>query len=177
MDILREVVEALIRLAKSEVDPSVVLISADDMFEVTKTPSVVLQGPTLTEDSDRRTQTSLVNRNETDLTFEQCRYPRLYHLDFDIIVTTARESELLDLTEKIARFYQLHPLLSVGDHWTVNLTELTALGGLKRVNLSNLRQASGRCRIEDFPVYDSRVQSGKLVAEVTIETIPMEDEQ
>jgi hypothetical protein len=174
MELTREVVESFVRLVKLEIDPGAVLVAAADMFEVTKTPSVVLQGPTLTEDSGRRTQTQLVKCNEADLTFEQCRHPRLYHLDFDVIVTTAKESELLDLTEKVARFYQLHPVLPVGDHGALNLTELVPLGGLKRVNLSNLRQASGRCRIEDCPVYDGMVQSGKLVAEVTIEVNPME---
>ncbi|MHB9038487.1 MAG: hypothetical protein ACYC64_17685 [Armatimonadota bacterium] len=174
MDILREVVEALIRLVKLEIDPGAVLVAADDMFEVTKTPSMVLQGPTVLEDGSRRTPTRLVKRNEANLTFEQCRHPRLYHLDFDVIVTTAKESELLDLTEKVARLYQLHPVLAVGDHGSLNLTELIPLGGLKRVNLSNLRQASGKCRIEDCPVYDGIVQSGKLVAEVVIEVNPME---
>lgn len=111
----------------------------------------------------------LVTRNEQDLTFEQCRHPRLYHLDFDVIVTTGKESELLDLTEKVARFYQLHPVITVGEHGSLNLTELVPLGGLKRVNLSNLRQASGRCRIEDCPVYDGRVQSGRLAAGIEVQ--------
>ena len=142
---------------------------ADDVFEVTNVPSIVLQGPTLSEDSDRRTQAMLTKRNESDRTFEQCRHPRLYHLDFDIIVTTGKEGDLLDLTEKVARFYQLHPALAVGDHGVLNLTELTPLGGLKRVNLSNMRQASGRCRIEDCPIYDGRVSAGKLATGVKIE--------
>jgi len=43
------------------------------------------------------------------------------------------------------------------------------VGGLKRVNLSDLRQASGRCRIEDCPVYDGRFQSGRLAAGVEIQ--------
>ncbi|MHB9037079.1 MAG: hypothetical protein ACYC64_10445 [Armatimonadota bacterium] len=174
MDILREVVEAFVRLIKSEIHSSAVIVAAADMFEVTNTPSVVLQGPTITENGGRRTQTMLVTRNEADLTFEQCKRPRLYHLDFDVIVTMAKESELLDLTEKVARFYQLHPVLPVGDHGALNLTELVPVGGLRRVNLSNLRQASGRCRIEDCPVYDGRVESSKLVADVVVETIPME---
>jgi hypothetical protein len=93
----------------------------------------------------------------------------LYHLDFDIVVTTGKEAELLDLTEKVARFYQLHPALAVGDHGVLNLTELVPLGGLKRVNLSNMRQASGRCRIEDCPIYDGIVSAGKLATGVKIE--------
>ena len=169
MEILREVVESFVRLAKSEIHPGAVLVAADDVFEVTNVPSVVLQGPTLTENGARRTPSMLVRRNEADLTFEQCRRPRLYHLDFDVIVTTGKEAELLDLTERVARFYQLHPVLAIGEHGVLNITELVPLGGLKRVNLSNLRQASGRCRIEDCPVYDGRVVSGKLAAGGRIE--------
>jgi len=169
LDILREVVESLVRLAKSEIHASAVLVCADDVFEVTEVPSVVLQGPTLFEDSDRRTTAMLTKRNEVDFTFEQCRHPRLYHLDFDVVVTTGKEAELLDLTEKVARFYLLHPVIAVGDHGVLSITELTSLGGLKRVNLSNMRQASGRCRIEDCPIYDGRVRAGKLAASVKIE--------
>ena len=169
MDILREVVESFIRLAKSEIDPGAVMVCADDVFEVTDVPSVVIQGPTLAEDAARRTPARQVRKNESDLTYEERRHPRLYHLDFDVIVTTGKESELLDLTEKLARFYQLHPTFAVGDHGALNITELVPLGGLKRVNLSNLRQSSGRCRIEDCPVYDGRVVSGKLATGLRLE--------
>lgn len=169
MELIREVVESFIRLVKSEIHPGAVLVSADDAFEVTNVPSVVLQGPTLSEDSDRRTLAMLTKRNEADLTFEQCRHPRLYHLDFDVIVTTGKEVELLDLIEKVARFYQLYPTLAVGEYGSLNITELVPLGGLKRVNLSNLRQASGRCRIEDCPIYDGRVESGTLATGLKLE--------
>ena len=175
MDVLREVVESFVRLVKSEVHPGAVLVCADDVFEATNAPSVVLQGPTLSEDTGRRTPAILTKRNESDLTFEQCRHPRLYHLDFDVIVTTGKESELLDLTERIARFYQLRPTLAVGEHGSLAITELVPLGGLKRVNLSNLRQASGRCRIEDCPVYDGRVIAGKLATAVKIEIEEMHE--
>jgi len=170
LDIIREVVESFVRLAKSEIHTGAVLVCADDVFEVTDVPSVVLQGPALSEDSDRRTPAMLARRNETDLTFEQCRHPRLYHLDFDVIVTTGKEAELLALMEKVARFYQLHPVFTVGEQGPLNITELVPLGGLKRVNLSNLRQASGRCRVEDCPVYDGRIEQGKLVQLMKIET-------
>jgi hypothetical protein len=169
LELIREVVEAFIRLAKAEIDESAVLVAAGDVFEVTRTPSVVLQGPTLVEDSARRTPARQVRRSQSDLTFEERRHPRLYHLEFDVIVTTGKEGELLDLTEKVARFYQLHPVLEVGDHGALNITELTPLGGLKRVNLSNLRQASGKCRIEDCPVYDGRIVSGKLATGLRLE--------
>lgn len=169
MDILREVVESFVRLAKSEIHPGAVLVCADDIFEVTDVPSVVFQGPTLSEDGSRRTPARQVKRDESSLTYEERRHPRLYHLDFDVIVTTGKESDLLDLTEKVARFYQLHPVLPVGEHGSLAITELTPLGGLKRVNLSNLRQSSGRCRIEDCPVYDGRVVTGKLATGLKLE--------
>ena len=169
LDVLREVVESFIRLAKSEIHPNAMLVCSDDIFEVMEVPSVVLQGPTLAEDAVRRTPARQVRRNEGALSYEERRHPRLYHLDFDVVVTTGKESELLDLTEKVARFYQLHPVLAIGDHGTLNVTELLPLGGLKRVNLSNLRQSSGRCRIEDCPVYDGRVVSGKLATGLRLE--------
>jgi hypothetical protein len=169
LELLREVVESFIRLVKSEIHPGAVLVTSDDVFEVTNTPSVVLQGPTLSEDGPRRSLGVQIQKNKPALTYEETREPRLYHLDFDIIVTTGKESDLLDLTERVARFYQTHPVITVGEHGDLALTELVPLGGLRRVNLSNLRQASGKCRIEDCPMYDGRVSAGKLIGEVTIE--------
>lgn len=163
METVRIVVESFIRLVKAEIDPDAVLVAADDVFEVPKVPSLILQGPTLVENGDRRTQARMVEKNVPNLSYEECRHPRLYHLDFDVIVSAAHEGELLDLQENVARFYQRHPVLIVEDRGTLNLTEITPLGGLRRVNLSDLRQSSGRCRIEDCPVYDGVVQTGPLV--------------
>jgi len=163
LETVRTVVESFIRLVKAEIDPEAVLVAADDVFEVPKVPSLIIQGPTLMENGDRRTQARMVEKDVPNLSYEECRYPRLYHLDFDVIVTAAHEGELLELQEKVARFYQVHPVLSVEDRGSLNLTELVPLGGLRRVNLSNLRQSSGRCRIEDCPVYDGIVEVGPLV--------------
>ncbi len=163
MDTVRAVVETLIRLGKSEIDPKAVLVAADDAFEVKGEPSVILQGPTLTENRGRRTMALVFERQIPDLTYTKTRAPRLYHLDFDVVVTSATEAQLLDLTERVARFYQLFPILFLAGRGSLNVTELVSLGGLRRVNLSNLRQSSGRLRIEDCPVWDGRVESGKLI--------------
>lgn len=169
MLLIREVVESFVRLMRDEIHPNAVLVASDDLCEITRTPSVIIQGPTVTEDPARRTLAKSVAKDLAGLTYEQRNHPRLYHLDFDLIVTTGTEGELLDLMERMARFYQIHPVVAVGDRGALSLTELTPLGGLKRVNLSNLRQASGRCRIEDCPVYDGRSTSGPLVAEVLLD--------
>ena len=163
METVRTVVENLIRLVKAEIDPAAVLVAADDVFEVPNVPSLILQGPTLVENGDRRTMAHIVEKDVPNLIYEQCRHPRLYHLDFDVIVTAGREGALLDLQERVARFYQIHPVLVVEDRGSLNLTEIVPLGGLRRVNLSNLRQSSGRCRIEDCPVYDGLVETGPLI--------------
>ena len=163
METVRTVVESFIRLVKAEIDPETVLVAADDVFEVPKVPSLILQEPTLIENGDRRTQARMVEKDVPNLSYEECRYPRLYHLDFDVIITTAHEGGLLELQEKVARFYQVHPVLTVEDRGSLNLTEFVTLGGLRRVNISNPRQSSGRCRIEDCPVYDGIVEVDPLV--------------
>ncbi|HUT54396.1 MAG TPA: hypothetical protein VM658_13490 [bacterium] len=169
MDTVRTVIESFIRLVKAEIHSDAVLVASDDVFVVPNVPSVVLQGPTLVEDGDRRSQVKLIEKDVPQLSYEECKSPRLYHLDFDVIVTTGNEAALLDLQEKVARFYQLHPILAVADRGSLNVTELVPLGGLNRVNLSNLRQSSGRCRIEDCPIYDGLVRNGKLVRDVTFQ--------
>ena len=166
---VRPVVETLIRLVKAEIDPVAVLVATDDVFEVPRVPSLILQGPTLVENGDRRTQARLVEKDIPNLRYQIWQHPRLYHLDFDVVVTTAHEGELLDLQERVTRFYQLHPELTVADRGTLPLTELVPLGGLRRVNLSDLRQSSGRCRVEDCPVYDGHVESGILIKDRVFE--------
>lgn len=163
MSTILTVTQEFIRLFKREVHESAVLVAADDVFEVKDTPSVILQGPVLTENGQRRTQARLIEKNVPDLSYEECKAPRLYHLDFDIVVTTATETELLSLQEAVARLYQTHPVIEIGDKGSLNLTELVPVGGLRRVNLSNLRQASGRARVEDCPIYDGQVRQGKLI--------------
>ena len=166
---IREATEALIRLLKKQLHAEALLVPGDDLFEVKRTPSVILQGPKLTEDSFRRSQCRLFDNGAQQNFFVTCRFPRLYHLDFELIVTTARESELLDFQTGTSRFLQSHPLLVINSNLELNLTELVPLGGLNRVNLSNLKQSSGRLRIESCPVFDGQFTTGRLIQKPIIQ--------
>jgi hypothetical protein len=161
--------ETLILLAKQAIHPDAVLVFPDDLFEVQRTPSVILQGPKLIEDRFRRSLTRLFEKDTANLSFEECRFPRLYHLDFDLVVTVDREAELLRFHEAVSRFLQLNPVISIANQGELNLTELAPLGGLTRVNLSNLRQNSGRLRIESCPVYDGEIRNGRLIRDRTFQ--------
>jgi len=163
MTLLREVVESFIRLVKAEIAPNAVLVPPDDVFEVTKVPSFILQGPSPVEDGARRCPAPLLADDRATMTFTETAHPRLYHLDFDLVATAGDAASVLDMQEKTARFFQAYPTLPVGDRGALNLTLLVPLGAWRRVNLSNLRQVSGRCRIEDCPVYDDTVREGKLI--------------
>ncbi|MCK7511753.1 MAG: hypothetical protein MZV70_52060 [Desulfobacterales bacterium] len=97
LETVRTVVENPIRLIKAEIDPDAVLVAADDVFEVPNVPSLILQGPTLV--GKRRPPHHGPHSGEgcPEPAYEQCRHPRLYHLDFDVIVTAGHEGDLLDL--------------------------------------------------------------------------------
>ena len=169
MSTIQAATETLILLAKQAIHPDTVLVFVDDLFEVQSTPSVILQGPKLTEDRFRRGQAQLFDKNMADLSFEGCRFPRLYHLDFDLVVTADSEAELLQFQEAVSRFLQINPVIPITDQGELNLTELIPLGGLARVNLSNLRQSSGRLRIESCPVYDGEIRNGYLIRDRTFQ--------
>ncbi len=169
MDTIQTSTETLIRIVKEAIHQETLLVLADDMFEVLSTPSVILQGPKLIEDRFRRSQARLFEKDTADLSFEECRFPRLYHLDFDMVVTVDREAELLQFQESVSRFFQLHPVISIADKGELNLIELVPLGGLARVNLSNLRQSSGRLRIESCPIYDGEIRNGSLIQDRTFQ--------
>lgn len=55
----------------------------------------------------------MVEKDIPNLVYERCRNHRLYHLDFDVIVTASHEGDLLDIQERVARFYQLHSVMAV----------------------------------------------------------------
>lgn len=69
----------------------------------------------------------------------------------------------------LSRFIQLNTVIPIADKGELNLTELVPLGGLTRVNLSNLRQSSGRLRIESCPVYDGEIRNGRLIRDRTFQ--------
>lgn len=171
MDSIRLATEALIRLFQSEIDPHTLLVAADDVFEATDVPALLLQGPTPVEDARRRTLAHWTERDQAAMTYRSGRYPRLYHLDFELVASAGDERSLLTLVGNVAMLYQRIPLLSVPELGALPLTEVTPLGGWRRVNLSNLRQASGRLRIEDCPVGDAdalQTETGRLIAIPTI---------
>ncbi len=165
---VREVIESFVRKLQAGITPNAVLINKNDLFETTDIPCLVIQGPTIVENRNRRTATLAVKEyriDENNKTYEARNYPHFFHLDFDFILTTGAEGELLDLQEKIIRFFMLNPVLAVNAEDNVNLLELTPIGGLARPNLTNLRQVSGRYRIEDVLVYAGAMTQGKLIVD------------
>ena len=101
---VREVIESFIRKLQMDISPHAVLINKNDFFETTDIPSLVIQGPTITENKNRRTAALAVKEyriDEEGKTYEERNYPRFYYFDFDFILTTGTDAELRDLQEKI----------------------------------------------------------------------------
>ena len=169
MSSLRTVVETLIKLVQAEILPGAELVPADDVFEIKKTPSLILQGPTLINNAERRSMATVCETNTTDNTYVIGMAPTFYHLDFDIVINTSNTPTLLELQEKCLLFFREHPTLIVGTNLSLNLTEITPVGSVSKVNLSNLRQSVGRIRIEDFPVFSGDSYAGKLITSRTFE--------
>jgi hypothetical protein len=163
------VIETFIRRLQAEVTPNAVLINKNDLFETTNIPSLVIQGPEVEENKERRTRAKEIVKDTDTLTYEERNYPHFYHFDFDFILTTRTEEDLLDLQERIIKFFLNNPELEINQDDRLNLVELTPMGGLFRPNLSNLRQSSGKYRIEDLLVYDDSLIQGKLIVDRTFE--------
>lgn len=154
--LFRAVSEQMVRLVRTGVYQKAVLIHPGDQFEVKATPSVLLVGPTVTENRHRRTLARWYEPVEPEVEGDPptCRvhqHPRLYNLDFEIVITAATGAELLEFMERVAAFWSTNTEMSIANVGSFGLTELEPLGGYHRVNLSNLRQASGKFRIEDVP--------------------------
>lgn len=169
MSLLPLAIDTLIDRLRAEVLEQTVLISNDDLYEVKRTPSLLLQGPKLQENGRRRSMDLLVAKDKEALTFEAERSPRFYHADFEVLLTCARQEDLFVYQQKFLTFMQRTPWLIIDDSVKFALQEITPLGGLNKPNLSNLRQAAGVYRIEDVPVFDGQVIEGKLISKVVTE--------
>ena len=166
---IQQATESLIRIIKREVHENSVIVFGDDVFEVKRLPSVILQGPSLAENKLRRCVAASFNNNVQAMTTEKSKHPRCYHLEFELIVTTGKEVEMLQMQEKVAAFLDAYPSVEVGNWGSLNLVELTPLGAHRRVNLSNLHQCSGKIRLEDCPIFAGEVVVGRLVSSMTFQ--------
>jgi len=173
---VREVIESFIRKLQADVTSQTVLISKNDTFETTHVPILIIQGPEITENKSRRSHAKEIVKDTENLTHEERKSPRFYHLDFDFILTTGTEEELLDLQEKVIKFFLNNPALTVNADDSVHMWELNPIGGLVRPNLTNLRQSSGKYRLEDVEIYDNTLTQGKLIEDRIFEYYELPEE-
>ena len=159
---IREVVEALIRKLQADVTPNTELVPINDYYEIKHTPSLLVIGPKLEENRAKRNSEKRVEVDRDNLSYTERNWPRYYQLDFDFVLTAANGMELLELQEKVIAFFLDNREVATAE-CVFKLQEMVPLGGLERPNLSNLRQASGRYRIEDVEVFDHDVFEGKIV--------------
>lgn len=174
---VRDVIEQFIRKLQLDVTLNTVMISKNEQFETENLPSLIVHGADILENRSRRTMTKLVVTDEPALTYQQWNHPRFYNFDFQLILTANMDSELLDLQEKIMQFFITNPVLVINAEDVVPMHEITPIGGLDRPNLSNLRQASGKYRLEDLEVYGSQIpENGRLIADRILEYYIQPDE-
>ena len=162
---IQQTCEALVAKLRADVLPQVVIVGKGDLHEVKQTPSLLLVGPTLVLDKPKRFLLSDVVVDEPTLTYSETHEPWYYHLDFDLVLNTGAGTELLSLVQAVTGFFRANVALDVAPDARFLLTEMIPLGGLVRPNLSNLRQASGRYRIETVPVYDGYQATGPVVVD------------
>ncbi len=160
---IQEACNALVAKLRGGVLPQVVIVGKDDFHEIKQVPSLLLVGPALVLDKPKRFLLSDFVVDEPSLTYTETHQPWFYHLDFDLVLSTGTGVELLGLVSAVTAFLRANVALEVPPDGRFLLTELIPMGGLVRPNLSNLRQASGRCRIETVPVPDGYQATGSLI--------------
>ncbi len=159
---IRDSIEALIKKLQAGVTPNTVLVPVNDYYEIKHTPSLLVIGPKLEENRSKRNSEKRVEVDRDNLSYTERNWPRYYHLDFDFVLTADTGAALLDLQEKGITFFLDNREIATAE-CAFKLREMIPIGGLERPNLSNLRQASGRYRIEDVEVFDHDVFDGKIV--------------
>ena len=159
---IREVIEALMKKLQTDVTPNTVLVPPNDYYEIKQTPSLLVIGPKLEENRSKRNSEKRIEVDRDNLSYTERNWPRYYQLDFDFVLTAANGMELLELQEKVIAFFLDNREVATAE-CVFKLQEMVPIGGLERPNLSNLRQASGRYRIEDVEVFDHDVFEGKIV--------------
>ena len=159
---IRDSVEALIKKLQADITPNTALVPINDYYEIKQTPSLLVIGPKLEENRLKRNSEKRVEVDRDNLSYTERNWPRYYHLDFDFVLNADNGAALLDLQEKVIAFFLDNREVATAE-CVFKLQEMVPIGGLERPNLSNLRQASGRYRIEDVEVFDHDVFEGKIV--------------
>ena len=159
---IRDSVEALITKLQADVLEHTVLVPPNEYYEIKHTPSLLVIGPKLEENRLKRNSEKRVEVDRDNLSYIERNWPRYYHLDFDCVLNADNGAARLDLQEKVIVFFLDNREVATAE-CVFKLREMIPIGGLERPNLSNLRQASGRYRIEDVEVFDHDVFDGKIV--------------
>ena len=102
---IKNVIEALIRKLQSDVLENTVLVPPNEYYEIKQTPSLLVIGPKLEENREKRISEKRVEVDRDNLSYTERNWPRYYHLDFDFVLTTDTGPELLDLQEKVIPFF------------------------------------------------------------------------
>ncbi len=161
---IKQACESLITSLQSAVTPRTILVPQNDYYEIKDVPSLIVIGPKVEENKDKRISEKLLSIDIDALSYSERLWPRYYHLDFELLLTASTGAELLALQELVSVFFIDTKYVTVGDS-IFNIIETTPVGGLDRPNLSNLRQSSGKCRIDDVEVFGTAVETGKLAVD------------
>jgi hypothetical protein len=179
---IRDSVEALILKLQTDVLERAVLVPPNEYYEIKQVPSLLVIGPKMEENRAKRVSEKMVAIDRAALVYTERNWPRFYHLDFDFVLTASTGMELLELQERLIAFfldniavsvplavgwglgpYGIEPWGSENGAMKFYLIEMVPIGGLDRPNFSNLRQAAGKYRIEDVPVFDHVLEEGKII--------------
>ncbi len=160
----KQACESLITSLQAAVTPHTVLVPQNDCYEIKKVPSLIVIGPKVEENKEKRVTEKLQSIDIDALSYSERLWPRYNNLDFELLLTASTGAELLALQELVSVFFIDTKSIVVGDS-IFNIVETTPVGGLDRPNLSNLRQSSGKCRIEDVEVFGTAVETGKLAVD------------
>lgn len=171
VETIRKVVETL-----RTVEPNTKFSPGDPFTELAKLPAVVIEGPQLIEvGTFDATKHWLFARDLDTKTFIKERGPKFFNVDFQVSVSSKKETELLALVKKLTMLPVAVPLLSVIKE---SRTEQYAWGwqqqfrGSGAANLCNVHEATAVLRVQMVAMLTDIQMTGKL-----IETFVFEYEQ
>lgn len=166
---LSAAVSALITEAASHICEHSVLAPADDEYEITNPPVLIFVGPTVKKSGLEHGIGEEEFYDEDEAAFTISATPVLYDLHFEVIAAAESGEDLLDVQQAAMSFLAEHDSIAIDEFGSLPLDEVTPIGGGQRVNLSNIRQATGEWVLRGFPVYDTRTLTAYPIESVTVD--------
>ena len=169
---IKETCAALIRLLKT-VEPNTA-ITHGRVLELKTLPSLVLEGPALSEIRAMRSQAKITAKDLANKAYVREKAPRWYNLSFNVTIGAEKYADILDRIEALSRLAQRSNLIAAKQEGTGRERAYawdwqTIPSSAGAPNFSGVYNAAGRLTIYAVEAYSDIQETGPLIMSIELD--------